>query len=213
MSEIKAVIFDVGGVLALGKYQLTRFRRRPLGKSFHEAAARELGVDMDSWFDAIGRVHDDANEGLISVGKALEKMARNLDFDPRIVARAFVSAYRKSFVFNHGLIREAFALKKKGYKIALLSDQWPISRDVLIPHLLRRHFDEVVISCEVKMRKPQPKIYRLILRRLGLKASECVFIDNRDWNLVPAKKMGMKTILFEGNRKCLKDLRKFGVEV
>lgn len=214
MSEIKAVLFDVGGVLALGKYSLPKFRRHPVGRSFHEYAARRLGLDMDTWFDSIGKIHDDANEGLISKKEALKKMAKNLGVSIDKLENAFYYAYGNAFVPNKKLMQVARDLRRNRYGIGILSDQWHLAREVFVEMFdLKRVFDPVIFSCDVKMKKPQPRIYKLALKKLGLKANEVVFIDNREWNLVPARKLGMKTVLFEGNRKCVRDLRKLGVEI
>ena len=45
----------------------------------------------------------------------------------------------------------------------------------------------------------------------NVKADEILFIDNRDYNLEPARKLGIKTILFENNKQLGKELRKYGV--
>ena len=38
-----------------------------------------------------------------------------------------------------------------------------------------------------------------------------LFVDNREWNLIPARKLGMKTILFENNKQLAKDLRELHI--
>ena len=44
------------------------------------------------------------------------------------------------------------------------------------------------------LRKPDPKIYQLVLERLGVEATACVFLDDLGINLKPARAMGMTTI-------------------
>ena len=46
--------------------------------------------------------------------------------------------------------------------------------------------------------KPDPKIYKTLLRRYNLKAEECVFIDDTEENVVSAQKIGLKGIVFTG---------------
>ena len=70
-----------------------------------------------------------------------------------------------------------------------------------MPKNLYKDFDEIVVSCDVGMRKPNPKIYKLILKKLKLKPSETIFIDNQKWNINPAKKLKMQTILFKDNKQ------------
>ena len=46
-----------------------------------------------------------------------------------------------------------------------------------------------------------------------MKNKEVLFIDNQEWNLKPARKLRMKTILFKDNKQFVKDLKKLGVSV
>jgi len=46
-----------------------------------------------------------------------------------------------------------------------------------------------------------------------MKPEEAVFIDNRDWNIIPAKKLGMKTVLFRNNKQTFRELKKLGVKI
>ena len=101
-----------------------------------------------------------------------------------------------------------FKLKEKGYKIAILSDQWHVSKEALMPERYTSRFDAVVVSCDVGLRKPNPKIYKLTLKKLGLKPAQTLFIDNQQWNLQPAKKLGMKTILFRNTSQAIDNTKK-----
>jgi epoxide hydrolase-like predicted phosphatase len=56
-------------------------------------------------------------------------------------------------------------------------------------------FDAVVISGEVGMRKPEPRIFELALRRMGLPAAGCVFIDDMEHNIVAAEQAGLVGIV------------------
>lgn len=55
-------------------------------------------------------------------------------------------------------------------------------------------FDHVIESSKAGVRKPEPRIYELMLERLALPASACVFLDDLGVNLKPAQAMGMRTI-------------------
>ncbi len=209
--EIKAVIFDVGGVLALGKYSLPKFKRKPLGKSFHEYMVRKLQVDMDFWFDSFATIHNEANEGKYTKHQAIAKIAKNLNVNPIKLESYFKKSYKACFVENKKLMRYALQLKKKGYRIAILSDQWPVAAELFIPKRYYQIFDPVIVSCDVNMRKPHPEIYKYTLKKLKLKPAETVFIDNRDYNLVPAQRLKMKTVLFEDTKQAIADLAKLGV--
>ena len=208
--KIKAIVFDVGGVLQLGKHS-----QQPVNGHYclgvHEYMARKLKISLDQWFDSIDTPYADSIEGKVSRAKAISVIAKNVKTDKNKLIRIIHKAYRKNFKKNKKLYGVAFKLKKKGYKIGILSDQWYLSKDVLMPEKDTKGFDPVVVSCDVGVRKPDVKIYKMVMKKLRLKASEILFIDNQKWNLVPAKKLGMKVILFEGNRKCIKGLRGLGV--
>src|SRR5260221_208770 len=66
------------------------------------------------------------------------------------------------------LIRE---LRERGIRTSLLSNSWGV-RDGYPRHLFDQLFDDVVISGEVGMRKPEERIFQLALTRLGLSAAE-----------------------------------------
>jgi epoxide hydrolase-like predicted phosphatase len=52
----------------------------------------------------------------------------------------------------------------------------------------------VVISAEVGVRKPDPRIYELGARAIGLEPAACVFVDDLPGNLKPARELGMATV-------------------
>ena len=102
------------------------------------------------------------------------------------------------------LVRE---YKERGYRIWGLTN-W--SQD-LFP-LVRQRFpvfdlmDGIVVSGEEKIIKPDPRLYRILLDRYGLKAEECVFIDDNPANVAAAEALGIKGIVFEGKDKLQEQL-------
>ncbi|HPB31080.1 MAG TPA: HAD-IA family hydrolase [Candidatus Sumerlaeota bacterium] len=84
------------------------------------------------------------------------------------------------------------------YQIGLLSNdvsEWSL---YLRERYRLRSFHAVIISGDVHLRKPDPRIYMTFLQTAGATGAECIFIDDRVKNLVPAKDLGMRTILFGG---------------
>jgi len=67
-------------------------------------------------------------------------------------------------------------------------------------------FDHIVASCDVKLLKPDPRIYHLALNRLEATAAETVFVDDTPENVTAAEDMGMKAILFESRGQVLADM-------
>lgn len=210
-TQIRALIFDVGGVLALGRYSFFKKRgHRMLG--VHEFMAKKLKISLDQWFDSIDTSYADSIEGKHSKQQVLKIFSKNLKASPKKIEKLFIRAYKKNFRQNKELFKFAFKLKKQGYKIAVLSDQWPVSKEVLMPEKYMKKFDVVIDSTIAKMRKPNPKIYKLMLEKLNLPAKQVIFIDNQAWNIKPAKKLGMNTILFKNNKQMIGELKKWSVK-
>jgi putative hydrolase of the HAD superfamily len=88
-----------------------------------------------------------------------------------------------------GLVRRAH---QAGLRTALLSNSWgdPYPRDGWVDM-----FDAVVISGEVGMRKPEPRIYHHALDLLSLPAQACVFVDDVPANVQAAEQLGMAGVV------------------
>ncbi len=89
-------------------------------------------------------------------------------------------------------------LGQQGYMTPLLSNS--ISSCAAINETEGRYriFDPVILSCEVGMAKPDPEIYIYALGLLGLEADECLVIDDNMDNITTARALGMEAIHFEG---------------
>lgn len=211
MTNIKAIIFDVGGVLAIGS-KLDKHRGRLHPTAVHEDIAKQLKISLDQWFDSIDTAYANAIEGKISKKKVLKAISKNVNISESQLRKIVLKAYQKNFKQNTILFNRIFKLKEKGYKIAVLSDQWYLSKEALMPSTLYKKFDEVVVSCDIGMRKPNPKMYKLLLRKLKIGPKHVLFIDNQGWNIKPAKKLGMKTILYKNNKQLFKWLDKRGIK-
>ena len=213
--DVKVIIFDVGGVLQLPKTLVRLIQDTHLigvpahcghrNKSIHEYLADKLKIVLDQWFDAIDTAYAKSIEGKLTEKQVLNIISENLNIIKFKLKKWLVKAYKHNVSLNKELLNQAKELRKLGYKIAILSDQWHFSKIALMPKSLTKYFSPIVVSCEVGLRKPNPKIYSLILEKLKLRPSECLFIDNQKWNIFPAKKLGMKTILFKDNSQLFKE--------
>lgn len=209
---IKAVIFDVGGVLMTEKKK-RKSRKKIHSSGIHEFVANKFGVSLDQYFDSIDSAYVKSTEGKISKNIALDTISFNLNIPRKKVERIFIQAYKRAFKKNKWLYHVATILKKRGYKIAILSDQWALSKDALITKEDYSLFDKVFLSCDLGLRKPSKEIYNLLLKELHLKPHQVLFIDNQEWNIIPANRFGMKTILYVGNQKTKEQFAHYGIYV
>ncbi len=81
------------------------------------------------------------------------------------------------------------ALRRAGVRTGLLSNSWGESD--YPRHRFAALFDTIVISAEVRLRKPDPAIYRHAAEALGLPPARCVFVDDLDLNVSAAEALGM----------------------
>lgn len=93
-----------------------------------------------------------------------------------------------------------------GLRTGLLSNSWGTHR--YPGELLGELFDVTVISGEEGMRKPDTAIYELAIERMALPASEIVFVDDLDHNLVPAQALGFITIHHGDSEETLAELER-----
>jgi HAD superfamily hydrolase (TIGR01509 family) len=71
---------------------------------------------------------------------------------------------------------------------------------------IEKYFDQSILSFEVWTKKPELDIYKITLQKVWSKAQNSIFIDDLESNLIPAKKLWIKTILFEDCEKLKNDL-------
>ena len=201
-SEIKAIIFDVNGVLLKGH-----------GRSIHEYMAKKLKTNMDNWFDTIEAYWEDMVKEEFTTEHHLNQIAKHFHVPRYKLDRWFVKAFKKHFKKDRKMFKLVKKLRKNGYKTAILSDQTRMSYQAYKKYKLDKRVDITVWSQKEGIRKPNPEIYKLTTKRLKLQPENCLFIDDRDWNLIPAKKIGMKYILFHNYPQLLEKLRVFGIKI
>ncbi len=67
-------------------------------------------------------------------------------------------------------------------------------------------FDHVIESAKIGLRKPDPRIYRMMIEALGVDPSNCVYLDDLGVNLKPAREMGMTTIKVTSGAQAIAEL-------
>src|SRR5438445_11559595 len=97
------------------------------------------------------------------------------------------------------------SVHERGIRVAALTINcvaaWRLPQDGL-----RAHFDDFVESAVVGLRKPDPRIYELVCRELGVAPSRVAFLDDIGRNLKPARELGMATIKVEDPDQALREL-------
>jgi len=193
---IKAIIWDVGGVLL-----------RTEDYALREQLAAELGVTRDHLEMAVfaGEIGGQAQRGEISVSELWEAVRQAYDLSHEEVIR-FEEFFWGGDVLDTKLIDHIRSLKGK-YHTGLLSNAWLDLRAVITDRWqIEDAFDTMTISAEEGVMKPDARIYQIALARAGIEPTEAVFIDDFPHNIAGAHAVGMHGILFENPDQTLKEL-------
>lgn len=102
-----------------------------------------------------------------------------------------------------------YKIRGKNLKLAMISDMPNPDWDIIKKEGLHKIFDVRILSYEVGLAKPDPKMFSMCLKRLNIKPEEAIFIGDSVMNdIVPAKKLGMNTILMDRDNVHLKEPRR-----
>ncbi|WP_406047770.1 HAD family hydrolase [Kribbella sp. NBC_00889] len=216
--ELRGLLVDWGGVLTSGLEEALR------------RWAELDGFDFDSYLQAVlawlpaENPADATAEAELNPVHALERGQIAVpDFERKLAS--ILLRRDGTPVPAEGLIERMFAhfehqpamsalvrrARSLGIRTALLSNSWgnTYPRDTW-----DGMFDDIVISGEVGMRKPDPEIFLLAARRLDLKPEECVFVDDLELNVEGARALGMAGLLhtsYDETRRALESL--FGADL
>jgi epoxide hydrolase-like predicted phosphatase len=194
--SIKAVIFDLGGVILRTEYQAPR-----------QHLAERLGMEYD---DLVKIVFDSPTAQQATVGEvtAEEHWASVMKRLKRPVSEA--ETIRDEFfagdIIDLSLLDFLRSLRGK-YKTGLISNAWDDLRAYILKEKFDDAFDHMVISAEVKAAKPSARIYQIALEQLGVSPSEAVFVDDFIENIEACQKLGIKGIHFRNPEEALDQLR------
>lgn len=198
---INNIIFDIGNVLASFRWTDLFKELGFTGEAFDRiAAATVLHPTMWNEFDRSLLSDEEIIASCIKRAPEYEKEIRLL-FD---TTAGLVEEYPHSY----GWIR---SLKERGYKVYLLSNYGKTSFEAARDNH-RLSFlplvDGAVISYEVQIVKPEPRIYQALLEKYNLKAEECVFLDDKPENIEVAEALGFHGIVVETQEKAMEELEK-----
>lgn len=183
---IRAVIWDLGGVILRTEDDAPRAElAQRLGMTRAELGAL---VFEGPWSQR-------ASVGAITTPQLWAEVCDALN-----LPRAQWDALRREFFggdrLDAALVDYVRALRPR-YRTALLSNAWDDLRAVLTQLLcIDDAFDELIISAEVGLVKPDPRIYQLAVERLGIAPHEAVFVDDLEQNVVGARQTGLHAIHF-----------------
>jgi putative hydrolase of the HAD superfamily len=182
------LILDFGEVLSL-----------PQPPDTLEAMARQLGAPAPAFVDAYWRRRHDYDCGLpardywADIASTLG-LGRLGDADVRALVDGDIASWTHYRDAMWDLTRE---FRARGGRTAMLSNGVPeIMERIRADRPLDAFFDAVIVSCEVGLAKPDAAIYALTLERMGARAADALFVDDRPVNTAAAEALGIRAITF-----------------
>ena len=193
---IQAVIWDLGGVLLRTEDYAPR---RALAERF----GMTLGEIEDFVFS--GESGERAQRGEISVEQHWDFQGTKLGLSP-VELQGFREQFWKGDRLDTDLVNYIRNLRGS-YKTGMLSNAFSDLRRVVTEVWnFADAFDEMIISAEVGLVKPDPRIYRLALDRLGVAPEAAVFIDDFLRNIEGARAVKMNAIHFSNPQQARSEL-------
>lgn len=186
---IKAVIFDLYGVLAINGWQ---------------AFKAEHFADREATWDQVYQLGRQVDAGLSDYAELVRFTAEATG-----ESEATVRFQLEHTVANTELLDFIEADLQGRYKLGILSNA---SKGEVIDHIFspkqRALFDEIVLSRQLGLAKPDPLAYETTALKLGLLPEECLFVDDREHHAEGAREAGMSAILFTDVKELKMELMK-----
>ncbi len=181
--NVKAILVDLCGVLLQMDWQ-------PAAEAWEQALGHPSGTFLSAMFGG--------NDGTALVGKVPEE-----EWWDTVRGRLEVSADVLREIRTDLLRRQAadvvlaagVAALRPSKRVCLVSNAWSGTRTMIEAYGLHGILDEVVISAEVGVAKPNARIFPIAAERVGCAPEECIFIDDVLANVVAAGELGMAGIL------------------
>ena len=197
---IRNIVFDIGGVLAdfrIREFMMDKGLEGPVIKRILKASV------MNPCWGKFERGEVTEEETLLAFIEADPEIAEELR-----LAFTDLSGMLTMRPFAIPLVR---GLKEAGYGVFYLSNYSKKAYEECAESLAFMPFmDGGLVSFRAGKTKPSPDMYRLFLDTCGLRAEECVFVDDTEENVLAAEALGFTGLVFISYEKLLEDLRGLG---
>ncbi len=200
---IEAVIWDFGGVLTTSPFEaFARFE-----------AERGLPVDIIRRINAVNHLENawakferaEIDLEAFDTLFAMESMALGAEVRGRDILPLLYGDLRPEMVEALRRVKAKFKTGCITNNLPANSTDSPVGRSLYVAEVIVL-FDRVIESARIGLRKPDPRIYRMMTEALGVDPKHCVYLDDFGVNLKPAREMGMTTIKVQSSGQAIAEL-------
>lgn len=199
---LRAVIFDYGMVLTGPANPLAHQRMLELTQLAHSV------FEKNYWLHRMAY-----DRGTLHGQTYWQSFAHSASttLEPAVIDRLIEQDIRMWTDLNPTMMRWVEKIQAAGLRTAILSN---MGAEVLA-HMRANFawldtFDHLTWSCELDMLKPEPEIYQHTLDKLGVRAEEALFLDDREENVEGARRVGLHALLFRDVATLRDDLAQAG---
>lgn len=191
---IQALVFDVGGVLIDRPGRAAR-------AAWEAARGKATGFLDEAFADAVGPGWEGGRTEDEILGRLRASCGVTIEETPALLEvlgadERFCPEMRRFIERAHGR-----------YRLALLTNAGPGARAELTGRWgLDAWFEVIVVSAEEGLSKPHPAIYARTSERLGVRPEACLFLDDRETNVLGARAAGMSSIRFRSAAETLPEV-------
>lgn len=186
---LKNIVFDLGNVLV-------KFDSNELIYSFFNERQEEV---KSFYFDSLWNEYD---QGLYSVEEMIEKGVKQFP-ELELCIKKLMYHWTEFVIPLKDNVAYIKDLKQLGFNVYILSNIPEDDTKYLRSLGVFDNIDGGIFSYEYKKIKPDPEIFHILLEKYNLKASECLFLDDRKDNVVVASNLGFKTIEVKDSSKVI----------
>jgi FMN phosphatase YigB (HAD superfamily) len=192
---IRAIFFDLGGVLVRTEFQGPRQHLAERLNMEYEVLVRLVFESETSRMASLGR---------LSVEEHWAGIAKRLG-QPAADGKRLHTEFFAGDLLDRTLISFIRSLRPE-YRTGLISNAWLDLREYLASEKCDDAFDTLTISAEVGLLKPEPAIYRLALETAQVPAEEALFVDDSAANIEGCEAVGMKGLLFRDAAQVMREI-------
>jgi putative hydrolase of the HAD superfamily len=183
----RVIVFDYGEVISVSQSAADR------------AALVEIsGLDTRLFWELYDRYREDLDQGVTLPREYWNLVARDagVEWSPAQLQQLWAADIRSWISVEPGTVQLLAELHAGGTRVALLSNAGFDFSDPFRHSPMAAYFEAMFVSAELGLIKPDPEIYRVTARELGITLEQMVFIDNKKINVEAATALGVTGHVF-----------------
>lgn len=195
------IVFDYGEVV--GNFDK---------KVFEDSVVESLGISPEEMKDLCNSLEKEVKEKEVPIKKFYDDYAKQHGWSVDLNEITDQAALKASYVYQD-MQKVIHQLKHAGYRVAILSNVSEYSSKTIRKKGFYEPFDPVILSCDIKVKKPDPRAYLHLLTALQVPAEKCIFIDDKKGNVEAARALNIDGIHYHSVEELLQEFEKRGINL